>query len=93
MKTALYLASIAALVAFAQTMDYREMKAIEAEQPDAHAIYIDWHKEMMNATANGVTEAERQAYIEKWKQENPELAPIISTRWRDTRNTQKVAQK
>lgn len=45
--------------------------------------------EARHAAAQQDVERERAAYVNYWKNENPELAKILSTKW----NSKKVAQK
>ncbi len=88
--TTLCLIAIAALVMFAQTIDYNDQQA-QAAAPSAD--YIAWHREMLAATSDTWTREEREAYISRWKEENPELARIVNTTWRDGAKSRKVAQK
>lgn len=85
----LSLIAIAVLVAAAQTMDYNEQQA-RAATPTSEYVY--WHREMLDATRDNMSMEERAAYLARWKEENPELAPIIETRWREPKS-QKVARQ
>lgn len=89
-KTALCVIGILAMLALAQTMDYHDQQQLEVAAPSSH--YIAWHKEMMASTGDNWTREERDAYIARWKEENPDLAPIINTRWREPQS-QKVARQ
>lgn len=89
-KATLCLIAIAVLVITAQTMDYNEQqRELQADESSAH--YIAWHNEMMAATQDIWTHEEREAYIARWSAENPQLARIVKTQWRDT--SRRVAQK
>lgn len=87
-KATLCLVAIAALIAFAQTADYHDQQQAAAPSSD----YIEWHREMLAATQDTWTREERDAYVSRWKQENPELARIVNTQWHESKS-QKVAQK
>lgn len=90
-KATLCLLAIAVLVALAQTMDYNDQQQAQAAAPSGD--YLAWHNEMLATTQDNMTPEERAAYIAKWSAENPDLAPIINTKWKKSANSQKVAQK